>query len=549
MAMKLKNFLGELGAGGLILIFICSGTIVKSWVLDNDAWFILNCGRYVLANGIPHTEFATIHEGLHYVMEQWLTAVIFWKIYSGYGADALIDFCWLTGAALMWLYYKLCLYVSGNQKISAILAMIVSFIVIPLYVVTRPQIFSTLILLVEVFLLEKFFRERKIWALAVLPVLSVILVNLHAAMWPMMIIVLLPFLAESLILEFQRISAPVLPLVLTALGIFLAGFLNPYGWEAMIFIFTSYDPSIHKNISEMQAPSADAPLGILFFAFAVLLIVAYSRKNLPWRYFFLTFGLMILGSQAYRAMLLFLILGAFPLAFALKERRLSDEVFLIPHKLFLPLFIVSVLELWKVSPGTVKLPLAIFLGGAVFFLLCFIFFYRREGKLFSEEIPILRRKPLIALVVLQMVTFSLAMNPHFSDKNYEVYKPALDFLLERERAEDIILWTGFNSGGYAEFRGVRCYMDARPEIFAKSNNRKEDIVAEYFALREGRLYYTEFFARYNFTHVFVTEEDFLVYSMLSRDENYRQIFEYDFDSFGGDTKIHGRIFECALPSR
>ena len=541
---KFKNFVGELGAGGLILIFVCSGTIIKGWELDNDAWFILNCGRYVVETGtIPHVEFASMHEGLHYVMEQWLTAAIFWKVYSSFGADGLINFCWLVGAVLMCAYYKFCVYVSGgNKKVSAFLAFVVGIIVMKNYIVTRPQVLSTLILLVEVFLLEKYFRERKIWTLCILPVLSLLLVNLHAALWSMMTVLLLPFLAESLILKIKGEPAPVLPLFLTALGIFLAGFANPYGWEAMIFIFTSYDPAIHGKISEMHPTAAANILGIMFFAFSAMLIVAFSKKSMPWRYFFLSFGLMILGVRAFRAIFLFSMLATVPLAFALKDWHPFDEIFNLPHKLFLPLYLFSLFEFYKISGNSIlemRLPMKIILGGAVIFLVLFIFFYRREGKLFSETLPILRRKPLAILAVMQGIILASVIYFNGAERNYEVYKPAMDFLLERERAEDIVLWTGFNSGGYAEFRGVKCYVDARPEIFARSNNHKADIIQEYFELAGGKLDYEEFFARYRFTHVFVTEDDILVYLMLSRDKNYRLLFEYELP----DKKNHGRIFE------
>ncbi len=516
-----EKILSKIGAQGLILVFISSATIFKRWEFDNDAWFILNCGRYVLANGIPHTEFATMHEGLHYVMEQWLTAAIFWKIYSTFGAGGLINFCWLIGVILIGVYYKLCLYVSGgNKKISALLSFAVGIIVFPSYIVTRPQIFSTLILLIEVFLLEKYSRERKIWTLAILPVLSIIFVNLHAALYPMLIIVLLPFLAESLLGKFS------LPLILAALGIFLAGFVNPYGAEAMLFLFTSYDPAIHGNIGEIHPPVAKGLLGVTFFAFSALLIGVNARKIFPWRYFFLSFGLMLLASQAYRGIFLFLMLATFPLAFAFKDWRPFEEAKL-PPRLFLPLFLVSALELWHFAGESIlelQLPLRILLIGAVIFLLC-------RGR---------KMTPLNIVAVAQGAIILLAMNFPIPAKTYEVYKPALDFLLAEERAENIILWTGFNSGGYAEFRGVRCYLDARPEIFASSNNHKADIIQEYFALKNGELAYEEFFARYDFTHIFVTEEDMLIYQLLSRDKNYRQIFEYEYPS--GDKKIGGRIF-------
>ena len=133
---------------------------------------------------------------------------------------------------------------------------------------------------------------------------------------------------------------------------------------------------------------------------------------------------------------------------------------------------------------------------------------------------------------------SIFFNSHIA--KYEPDKPAADFLLERNRAEDITLWTGFNSGGYFEFRGVKTYLDARPEIFALSNNHQKDIIKEYFSFCNGDLDYREFFARYNFTHIFITTEEKIPYLMLSEDKNYRVIFEYDFERSG--QKAHGKIF-------
>lgn len=176
---------------------------------------------------------------------------------------------------------------------------------------------------------------------------------------------------------------------------------------------------------------------------------------------------------------------------------------------------------------------------SIIFLACFIFFYRKEGKLFSEEIFILRRKPLIALATFQLIIFLSLVGLSTPAPKYEVYKPALDFLLSKNRAEDIILWTGFNNGAYAEFRGVKTYFDARPEIFALSNNHKKEIAREYFSLTNGVLDHEEFFERYNFTHIFVTDSDIVLYALLTKDKNYKLMFEYDFP----DGKGHGKIFK------
>lgn len=538
--------IGKLGASGLLIMFACGMTVLKIWQLDNDTWFIMNCGRYVVENGIPHEEFATIHEGLHYVMQQWLAAVIFWKIYSNFGADALIFFSWFIGFIMMIVYFKLCLLVSdGNKKISAIMSFIIGIFIAIVFIVTRPWTISTLFLLLEIFLLEKYLCERKIWTLCILPFLSAIFINIHAAMWSMMLIILLPYIVESFILNLKNISTPFLSLMITAAGIFFAGFINPYGLEAMTYVFRSTNAFIHDGVLEMHYTSAESLLGVFFFLFVSMLIIAFAKKNLPLRYFFLTFGITILAFDSIRSIFLFLVLATFPLAYALKNWSPFDNIFNIRHKLFLPLFLICIGEFYFIyikaenSILEMHLPMKIIFALSIIFLLCFIFFYRKQGKLFSEEIFILRRKPLIALAVMQLIFFvslKFYMMPLPKD---EPYKPAIDFLLSKNRAEDISLWVGYAiGGGYAEFHGIKCYLDARAEIFTKTNNHKKDIFFEYYCLKKGILDYREFLSRYNFTHIFVTEDDTILYLMLSQDKNYKLLFEYELP----ENKGHGRIF-------
>ena len=44
------------------------GVVFVIGIVDNDAWFLMNSGRYVELFGIPHVEPFTVHENLHFVM-------------------------------------------------------------------------------------------------------------------------------------------------------------------------------------------------------------------------------------------------------------------------------------------------------------------------------------------------------------------------------------------------------------------------------------------------------------------------------------------------
>ena len=89
----------------IIPIIIC---IIKTINLDNDIWFLLNHGKYVLSHGIPTIEPFTIHSNLSFVMQQWLTSSIFWIIYKNIGPWGLVGLVQLVNILIIdFLYYQL----------------------------------------------------------------------------------------------------------------------------------------------------------------------------------------------------------------------------------------------------------------------------------------------------------------------------------------------------------------------------------------------------------------------------------------------------------
>ena len=543
------NLIGNISVKGLLILTALIGVFIKKWTIDNDTWFILNCGRYVIDHGIPHIEFASMHEDLHYVMEQWLTAVIFWKVYSWFSFDGIFTVTWIVGVLIFLVYHRICLMISdGNNYVSFVMTLIVCMITTLPFIVTRPQIFSMLLLLIETLILEKVSRNISTnrWLL-ILPIISIACVNLHSAMWPLTLIIILPFAAESFLSKLHLINSTsqlsVKTAIFTMIIVFLAGFVNPYGWEAMTFVFYSYDPTIHNYIVEVSPTSISYSVGKVFFLTAAGLIVMYSRKKLPIRYLLLSLGFAIIGISTFRGTFFFFMFATLPIAYACKDRQPSivfNKSIFSNSKVLLLLFSICVLESLKFFLDS-NFNFTIFRANQIFLLLMFlcllgfVLFYRIDNRRFSLEIPVLSLKSVAVFLFLQLFFLRISIPPTEKNSTFEPYKPAIDFLLEHNQANQIVLWTGFHSGGYAGFRGIKYYIDARPEIFAKSNNLKSDIISEYFALRFGTLDYREFFKRYKFTHIMVTSNDRLLYILLTEDDHYRMIFD--------DEKIKCRIFE------
>ena len=74
-------------------------------VIDNDFWFLINQGRYILNQGFPIIEPFTIHYNFSFVIQQWLTDVIFYTIYHTFGHLGIILLLFVMTILIIYLLY------------------------------------------------------------------------------------------------------------------------------------------------------------------------------------------------------------------------------------------------------------------------------------------------------------------------------------------------------------------------------------------------------------------------------------------------------------
>ena len=64
--------------------------VMENFVIDNDFWFTIAEGKYVLKKGFPHTVPFTIYNNLDFIYQSWGTGVIFYLIHKYFGLYALL---------------------------------------------------------------------------------------------------------------------------------------------------------------------------------------------------------------------------------------------------------------------------------------------------------------------------------------------------------------------------------------------------------------------------------------------------------------------------
>lgn len=449
--------------------------------LDNDFWFTANHGRYILENGFTNIEPFTIHCGLTFSFEKWLTSVIFYSIYDKLGVKGMMILLYVVGALILFIFYKAIMLVTEqNKRISIIFTVLFSSTFFGHFIVTRPQIFSYLILILEFFLCEKYIKTSKWQFLIALPFLSCLFMQLHSTMWPMFFIVLMPYLFDFkkiasinfLNVEKEASNYKKIPLYIFTFISITSLFINPYGYKSVIYFFNSLGVNNLSLINELQKTTVFSFVyyGIVPLIALLFYLIKRAYKQIPLRYLYFYIGTLLLSTYALRNTAYFAIFGTLTIVYLYKDNEviLGDRSKTIINSL------------------------------ASFVLLVFI--------LIAFSTPVKEFKN----------TYGYSALIEFNEKYTGNY----------EENQNIKLYTSFNTGSYAEWLGYKTYIDPRAEVFLEKINNKEDIIQEFKKLISGKIHYKDIQEKYDFDY-WLVENGNLVENYISRDNDYKLLFEKD----------------------
>lgn len=463
----------------IMILFLLLPLLLVPIFYDNDFWFLLNHGRYVVENGIPYVEPFTVHADFKFVMQQWLFAAFFWLIYSNFGKLGIMLCMYCFAAIILTLSFKICILLSDNNFNLSVVVAAVNNVMILSHLFTRPQSVTYIVLLCEILCFEKYIRNPKIKYLIPLPFLSVLQINVHASMWLMLFAFALPYLINSFKINIGIIKSEgyrKLPLFLTTIIMLAAGFINPYGLDAITYVFRSFGINdINKTVIEMKPANISMFLGkILFITLLVIVLlhIFYREGKTEIRFILLFSGTLLLALLNIRSIPLFFIGGVLPYSYFLKN--VGDRL-------------------------TIKLP-------------------GKRGKMILNLM-------LFSIIILYIAAPAHKFLTYDAKRDLPNVSDAVDYLLSQENPEDIVLYVGYNNGGYTEFKGIKSYLDPRAEIFFKSNNKKEDVFKEYLSLCGGDIHYKEVFDKYDFTHILAEKDYDVMYVYLAEDDDYKMIYE------------------------
>lgn len=530
--------------------------------LQNDTFYTIKIGEHIINNGIDMQDPFSWHEDLPYTYPHWAYDTAVYLIYhlgeiSGI-ADGGMLFIYLSTAILSCvlgvLVYITASKVSKNKLISFFLTIGIMYLMKD-FIAARAQLVTFILFVLTILFIENFLESKKKRYLVGLVIISIIIANVHVAVWPFFFVLFLPYVAEYIIasvLDANLISKFIL-------------FYHKDKIRSIERKLAKTQNEEKKKQLEEKLEQANKDLVLRKEKEEKVIEKSKQRRENPYK-------LKINKNTAVKWLILVMVicaltgfltpLGDTPYTYLVKTMQgnttksisehlpltlYDDKETMIYLALVLAILIFTKIKIklsdFFMMAGLIFLSfmsrrqtsLLILIGGFVFvkWVAQLIQKYDADGsfKFMKLMNTLLGKIITIAIIVLMcLVIVKPKINDKFVNKSkYPV--EASTWILENLDVNNIKLYNEYNYGSYLLFRGIPVFIDSRADLYAPEFNKGDneegrDIFSDYINISSIGTYYETKFEKYGITHVIVVNNAKLN-MFLSRDENYTQLYKDD----------------------
>ena len=475
------------------IILLCISLTTKA--LQNDTFYIIKVGGDILKNGVDLVDHYSWIANLSYTYPHWLYDVIWNYIYSNFDYLGIYISSMILFIFLVFTIYIINLKINRNE----LMATIISFVSIPClvgFITARAQLITIILFLWQVYFIEKLINSGKKKYIIYLSLISLLVANLHATIWPFYFILYLPFISQFLIrrllyffknnrilfankLEINSFNNFKLLIFGMFLG-FLMGFISP-SKICFTYVFKIMQGSSQNYIIEHAPMVLIKNFSFLIYIVIILVILIFSKTKIKLYELFMISGLVFMSLCSSRHVVFFYVIGLLYLSI-LCNRYLLDN-----------------------KDNTLDILTTMLVNNKIIYLLSFVIVLILSFYKFNEN-------------------FSFDYVP---TDQYPV--EAVEFIKKNLDINDMRLYNEYNFGSYLLFNDIPVFIDSRSDLYLKEFNGLDYSI---FDDAMNMAYnYEEKFEFYGVTHALIFKDN-LFYSILIKDQNYELIYnDSDFALF------------------
>lgn len=497
-----KTIYFEIMAIILIAIFCIS---ITPKTLQNDTFYTIKIGEHIIENkGIDMIDPFSWHQDLEYTYPHWLYDVIIYLIYSIGGIVGIYISTCIFSALLGITIYETNSKLVKNKVVSFVVT-IGAMYMLRDYIAARAQLVTFILFSLQIYLMEQLANtSKKRYGIGLIAI-SILIANLHVAVWPFMFILYLPYIAEYIVIiieekfakkygkqfkEGKKISLTkrdgVKYLIVVMIICTLTGFLTPLGTTPYTYLIKTMQGNTTQNINEHLPMTLIKNAEILCVLIIFIAILAFTDIKIRLIDLFMLGGLVLLMLYSKRQSTMFVIICSVILNrlvydFVKKEGKDVDE---------------KLIEVFTTLFGG-------FMISALILIMSLYFVKTKIKAKYVDE----KSYPV------EMSDFIIQ---YFNNNNINI--------------KNVRLYNEYNYGSYLLYKGIPVFIDSRCDLYAPEYNGGRDIFMDFIKSSNLDIWFEDIFKKYDITHVILYKDSKMNmiiqntkldgYNLIKEDDNF-----------------------------
>lgn len=515
----------------LLIIIFCIAITPKTF--QNDTFYTIKIGEYILENGVTMQEPFSWHQNLQYTFPHWAYDVFIYSMYNIGGFLGIYISTIVLASILGILLYFVNIKFSKNKIISFIFSIIALYLLKD-YICARAQLVTFILFVLTIYFIEQFLDTKKIKYAIGLIIIPILIANLHTATFYFYFILYLPYIAELGIYILSYCNVIISESVMQS----IKNKIIKYGETEELTLKLQKAESKYNRLKANQDKKMDNPykINIRYRANTKILIVIFIIC-------LLTGFLTPIGTTPYTYLIKTMQ--------GISTKNISEHipVVLANHKdlLITLIVLVSLISFTKIKTnisdlfmvtGLTLLAILSQRQSSMVYLIGSIILVKwlsnwleecNNGNFIKKLESISSKLIGIIIISVLIISFSIYKFKNKKDAEYvneKIYPvQAAEWIKENLNIEQIKLYNEYNYGSYLLYRDIPVFIDSRADLYLPEFNKDVYVFRDFLNLNGWHLADMEQkIEEYGFTHFIVLKNTALKKYLDIYSDKYKKIY-------------------------